>query len=78
MHVGAVAVEGGHFGAGDGDIFLSNVQCSGDEEKLTDCLTSHLGQHTCSHASDAGVVCQCEYSKMARCVSWLRVNQVLK
>lgn len=37
-------------------IVLSNVQCSGIEERLIDC--TELGGRICSHNEDAGVTCQ--------------------
>ena len=35
---------------------LTNVQCSGHEERLVDCLTA--GGRTCGHSQDAGVRCE--------------------
>ncbi|XP_046556740.1 B-cell receptor CD22-like isoform X3 [Haliotis rubra] len=47
------------YGAGEGLIWLSNVDCSGTETSLDEC--SHSGWGTapgCSHSSDVGVVCR--------------------
>ena len=40
-------------------IFLDEVQCNGDEEKIIECPHgAALGTTTCTHANDAGVICQ--------------------
>uniref|UniRef100_A0A8C9LWY4 SRCR domain-containing protein n=1 Tax=Piliocolobus tephrosceles TaxID=591936 RepID=A0A8C9LWY4_9PRIM len=46
-----------HFGPGTGDIFLDNLQCSGVEHNLGQCV--HLGwsEHNCGHHEDASVIC---------------------
>ena len=38
-------------------MFLSNVHCYGNENKLTDCNGASLKYHTSSHSMDMGVVC---------------------
>ena len=45
------------FTGGAGHIWLDNVQCSGNETRLIDCLADSLGRHTCTHQEDAGVIC---------------------
>ena len=47
----------GGFANGGGQIWLDNVQCSGDEDRLIDCMASPLGTHNCVHNEDAGVYC---------------------
>lgn len=42
---------------GSGEIWLDNVQCTGNESKLIDCPASAIDTHNCSHSSDAGVRC---------------------
>ena len=44
------------FGAGSGNIFLTNVGCNGGESDLLDCTYS-VGS-SCSHTEDVGVRCQ--------------------
>ncbi len=44
------------FGAGSGNIFLTNVGCNGGENSLLDC--TYISGSGCSHAEDVGVRCQ--------------------
>ena len=44
--------------AGMGQIWLSDVQCYGNETRLIDCPARPLGEHHCTHNEDAGVRCQ--------------------
>ncbi len=38
-------------------MYISNVGCTGDEQRLSDCTSSVRGQFSCSHLEDAGVLC---------------------
>ena len=55
---GAVAFTNAHFGRGTGPIHLDNVDCSGSESRLTDCLHSSSASCRFGHSEDAGVRCQ--------------------
>jgi len=52
------ALNGAHFGQGQGHIWLDDVKCSGQELRLTECGHRGLGSHNCGHQEDAGVVCE--------------------
>ena len=43
------------YGGGEGEIYFSEVQCTGAESRLVDCI-SYLPRN-CSHYEDAGVKC---------------------
>ena len=46
------------FGNGHGRIWLSNVDCKGEEESIADCVTAPWGEdESCDHTMDAGVIC---------------------
>ena len=47
-----------YFGEGSGQIWLSNVNCSGSESSLDDCLHSDWGIHDCTHEDDIGIFCK--------------------
>ena len=46
------------FGAGTGTIWVDDIQCNGDESRLTDCPSPLRGVHNCDHAEDVGVSCE--------------------
>ena len=48
------------FGAGDGEIILDEMSCSGEEDDLSECDHNGYLNHDCSHSEDAGVVCSGE------------------
>ena len=64
-YVGAIAVTDAYFGPGMGPILLDNVECTGDEQKLTACPNQRIGQHDCQHSEDASVICQGKCNKQA-------------
>ena len=54
----AVAFGGTHFGRGRGTIYLDEVGCNGQENKLADCSRSSSVHCHHEHYEDAGVRCQ--------------------
>ena len=52
----AVAHINAFYGQGTGLILLDNVECTGTESKLYDCVT--IDSHNCDHSEDAGASCQ--------------------
>lgn len=45
------------FGKGTGPILLDNVECTGNESSLSQCLHNEIGHHNCIHFQDIGVQC---------------------
>ena len=57
-NIGALALDGAVFGRAIGPIWLSNVQCIGNESRLADCRsTAGAMDYRCDHSEDAGVRC---------------------
>lgn len=48
------------FGEGKDQIWLDDVQCSGQELSILKCAHREFGENNCGHAEDAGVVCSGE------------------
>ena len=46
-----------YFGAGEGPIWLDNLQCNTSESRLEDCPNKGLLVNDCTHNQDAGVEC---------------------
>ncbi|XP_055362524.1 scavenger receptor cysteine-rich type 1 protein M130-like isoform X1 [Betta splendens] len=46
-----------HFGKGQDQVWLDDIDCIGHEKSLIDCPHRGLGQTDCDHSEDAGVVC---------------------
>jgi len=47
-----------YFREGSGIVWFDDVQCTGSEAHLYDCLNDGIGIHNCRHTEDAGVTCE--------------------
>ena len=62
-----LGAEATSFGEGTGRIWLDNVQCTGNERQLRNCVASSNEINSCTHAQDAGVRCSqgiCTYYQL--------------
>ena len=55
---GSVITTNASYGEGTGRILLTSVECTGSEKKLVDCDISNDDVSSCTHAVDAGLLCQ--------------------
>ena len=51
------ALQGSLVPNGTGQIWLDEVDCTGNEKNLSNCSHSGWGVHNCNHDEDAGVEC---------------------
>ncbi|XP_071446908.1 uncharacterized protein [Hetaerina americana] len=54
---GVLALKEAHYGPGKGPIWLDELHCSGQEEKIIDCPRFPWGKNNCGHKEDASVKC---------------------
>ena len=45
------------FGMGRNQIWLDDIQCTGNESSILQCSNNGYGVHNCQHAKDVGVAC---------------------
>ena len=57
------------FGPGKGQIWLNKVMCNGTEYFIQDCQNLGWGEAHCTHAEDAGVMCQRKCISIFVCLS---------
>ncbi|NWZ60001.1 DMBT1 protein, partial [Haliaeetus albicilla] len=48
---------GARYGEGTGQIWLDEVNCTGEERNLSECQAKPWGKHNCNHVEDASVEC---------------------
>ncbi|XP_035164677.1 deleted in malignant brain tumors 1 protein-like [Oxyura jamaicensis] len=51
------ALHRAYFGQGSDPIWLDDVNCTGTEASLSECMATPWGVHNCGHGEDAAVVC---------------------
>ena len=64
---GGEARTGAYFGRGEGDIWLSRLDCLGGETDVMTCERDDAAAASCVHEEDAGVVCAPRESARRRC-----------
>lgn len=57
IYLGSLAISGAAFGEGEGNIWLHDVNCTGNERALMNCAAV-TGRGSCTHSQDAGIRCQ--------------------
>ena len=57
-------------------IWLDNVGCSGQEDKLIDCRHNGVGIHNCNHSNNAGVVCEGNFPSMHVVCKYCKIQYV--
>ena len=71
----------GTFGAGEGPIWLDDVQCTGSEESILNCTHRGFGEHNCNHEEDVGITCgklsisQHNYSQKHHSLDYISIDR---
>ena len=55
--VKSIVLDSVMFGAGEGPIWMDDVECTGSEESILNCTHRGFGVHNCNHRADVGIVC---------------------
>ncbi|XP_028411946.1 uncharacterized protein LOC114534672 [Dendronephthya gigantea] len=71
------SLQGNEVISGSGPIWLTEVDCTGEEENLTQCSNAGWGNSNCAHSEDAGVQCATTEKPNVRidCPSQIAVHQ---
>lgn len=56
-YLNALSTSSSLFGAGEGPIWLDNVDCTGSEDSIINCDHNGFGVHNCDHTEDIGIIC---------------------
>jgi hypothetical protein len=72
-HADAVAFSNARFGPGTGPIHLDDVQCTGREMNITDCMYDP-DSSDCVHNEDASIMCSPDCKYYCRSVPWSCVD----
>ncbi|CAH1252500.1 CD163 [Branchiostoma lanceolatum] len=56
--VGLLDLESADVGPGLGPIWLDNVMCNGNEQRLEDCYRQDWGENNCNHNKDVAIRCE--------------------
>ena len=51
---------GATYGQGCGPVFIDDLDCSGDEERLEHCFHRSVCSTNCDHSQDVAVYCYCK------------------
>ena len=62
------------FGQGSGPIILDDLQCTGLEYRLIECVHRGIGVHGCSHSEDIGVRCIAGIIFLVQQLSYLGIS----
>jgi len=46
-----------HYGPGTGQIWLDDLNCTGNELSLAECAHIGWGEHNCVHHKDVSIIC---------------------
>uniref|UniRef100_K1QGZ3 Deleted in malignant brain tumors 1 protein n=1 Tax=Magallana gigas TaxID=29159 RepID=K1QGZ3_MAGGI len=64
----SVAYGNAKYGEGSGPIWLDNVNCSGSETSITECIHNGWGSHNCHHNEDVSIKCLPPFEGLVRLV----------
>ena len=66
----------GQYGKGTGPIFISGLNCQGNEPNLLSCPHSLVHYSLCSHNYDVGVKCEGQYTVTCNVFVMLRMSLI--